>query len=135
MNDRRLTTRRGVLGAFSGATIAGLVAPRPAVAQQKGSAPSWHIGSFNWRGSVEGAAQVAERVLKEGNLKVADVRGWERAGSNEHVVVVVTCAPEAAHKVRIVVVATSSDFDTAAFWRSKIRSDIQRFEPNIDGAE
>jgi len=122
-----------MLEALSCAALATLAAPRAALAQQKGSAPAFHLGSFNWRGSVDSATKIAERVLKEANLKVANVRGRERAGSNEHVAVVVTCAPEPPGKVRIVVVAASSDFDTAAYWRSQIRSGIQKFEPNIDG--
>jgi hypothetical protein len=96
-------------------------------AQDKGQRPAAHIGSFEWNGSVGLAVQTAEQVMKQAGLKVSPLNGaWETWGGSDKVLVVVTCAPVAKLKTRVVVLATSTDNDTAAFYRSDIRARIQK---------
>ena len=96
-------------------------------AQDKGQAPKMHIGSFQWDGSVDLALQTAEEAMKKAGLKVSRPKdAWETFGGSDKVVVVVTCCPLENHGTRIVVIATSTDFDTAAFYRSDIRERIQK---------
>jgi hypothetical protein len=86
-----------------------------------------HLGSFNWDGSLDQAVQAAVQAMQQAGLKVTSPKNAvETWGGSDKVVVVVTCAPLDKLKTRIVVIATSTDNDTAAFFRSDIRARIQK---------
>jgi hypothetical protein len=134
MTNQRLSAARAVIVATFCLAYATLASPRPALAQNQGSAPALHLGSFDWQGSVKNALQSTDQVLRDVRLTVSPTdRGWERIASNEHVVVTVSCAPIGQRRTRIVVVATSTNSRTAELWRNQIRSRIQQLEQNLGG--
>jgi hypothetical protein len=134
MTNQQLSAARAAIVAAFCLGIATLASPRAALAQNQGSASPLHLGSFDWQGSLKNALQSTDHVLRDVRLTVSPTdRGWERIASNEHVVVVVSCAPTGQRRTRIVVIATSTNSKTAELWRNQIRARIQQLEQNLGG--
>ena len=107
-------------------TFAALTA---AYAAQKGDAPALKFSAFEWKGPVDNALSTAETALRGSGLRVTPQKGWERFGSSAKVVVLVTCAAISRLETRVVVVATSTDSETATEFRNDVQSRIERTPP------
>jgi hypothetical protein len=94
-----------------------------AFAQNTGSRPAIHVGSFDSGLSIAHAVGTAEKAMRDAGLSVEHSNGLEVFGSSDHVEVVVTCASRGQGS-RIVVLAASSDSGTAEFFRNNIRNRI-----------